>query len=73
MRAAQFSEFGGPEVLKVVDLPDPEPAAGQIRVKVHAAGINPIDWKVRRGFMGGDLPRPRVARWPAWSTSSVTG
>jgi NADPH:quinone reductase-like Zn-dependent oxidoreductase len=57
MRAAQFSEFGGPEVLEVVELPDPQPAAGQIRVKVQAAGINPIDWKVRRGFMGGDLPQ----------------
>ena len=57
MRAAQFSEFGGPEVLEVVDLPDPQPAAGQIRVKVRAAGINPVDWKLRRGFMGGDLPQ----------------
>lgn len=58
MRAVQFSEFGGPEVLQVVDLPDPQPAGGQIRVKVHAAGINPVDWKLRRGFMGGDLPQP---------------
>lgn len=57
MRAIQFTEFGGPEVLKVVDLPEPHPAGGQIRVKVHAVGINPIDWKVRGGTMGGDLPK----------------
>lgn len=57
MRAIQFTEFGGPEVLKVVDLPEPHPAGGQIRVKVRAVGINPIDWKVRRGIMGGDLPK----------------
>jgi NADPH:quinone reductase-like Zn-dependent oxidoreductase len=57
MRAIQFTEFGGPEVLKVVDLPEPHPANGQIRVRVHAVGINPIDWKVRRGMMGGDLPK----------------
>jgi NADPH:quinone reductase-like Zn-dependent oxidoreductase len=57
MRAAQFSEFGGPEVLEVVEVPDPSPAAGQIRVRVRAAGINPIDWKLRRGLMGGDLPQ----------------
>ncbi len=57
MKAIQFSEFGGPEVLELVELPDPTPAAGQIRVRVRAVGINPIDWKVRSGMMGGDLPR----------------
>lgn len=57
MKGIQFDRFGGPEVLELVDLPDPEPAAGQIRVKVRAAGVNPIDWKVRTGAMGGDLPK----------------
>lgn len=57
MKAVQFSQFGGPEVLEVVDLPDPRPSPGQIRVAVRAAGVNPIDWKVRSGSMGGDLPQ----------------
>lgn len=57
MRAIQFSEFGGPEVLLVVDVPDPHPAADQIRVVVRAVGINPIDWKIRSGMMGGELPQ----------------
>ena len=57
MRAIQFTEFGGPEVLHVADLPEPHPAAGQIRVRVRAVGINPIDWKVRSGMMGGELPK----------------
>jgi NADPH:quinone reductase-like Zn-dependent oxidoreductase len=57
MRAVQFSQFGGPEVLQVVDLPEPYPEAGQIRIAVRAVGVNPIDWKVRSGAMGGDLPR----------------
>ena len=57
MKGIAFSQFGGPEVLELVDLPDPEPAPGQIRVAVRAAGVNPIDWKVRSGAMGGDLPR----------------
>lgn len=57
MRAVQYSQFGGPEVLELVELPDPEPGPGQIRIRVHAAGVNPIDWKVRNGTMGGDLPR----------------
>jgi NADPH:quinone reductase-like Zn-dependent oxidoreductase len=57
MKAVRFSEFGGPEVLKIVDLPDPHAGPGQIRVAVHAAGINPTDWKLREGLMGGELPQ----------------
>jgi NADPH:quinone reductase-like Zn-dependent oxidoreductase len=57
MKAASFSEFGGPEVLKIVDLPDPHPGPGEIRVAVRAAGINPSDWKARKGEMGGELPQ----------------
>jgi NADPH:quinone reductase-like Zn-dependent oxidoreductase len=57
MKAVQFSRFGGPEVLELVELPDPHPDAGQVRVAVRAAGINPIDWKVRSGAMGGDVPQ----------------
>jgi len=57
MKAIQFSQFGGPQVLELVELPDSHPSAGQIRVAVRAAGVNPIDWKVRSGAMGGDLPR----------------
>jgi NADPH:quinone reductase-like Zn-dependent oxidoreductase len=58
VKAVQYSEFGGPEVLRIVDLPDPHPAPGQIRVSVRAVGINPIDWKQRRGGpTGGELPQ----------------
>lgn len=57
MKAIQFNEFGGPEVLELVELDDPHPGPGQIRILVRAVGINPIDWKVRSGAMGGDLPR----------------
>ena len=57
MKAARFGQFGGPEVLEIVDLPDPHPGAGQVRVAVHAAGINPTDWKQRQGLMGGELPQ----------------
>jgi NADPH:quinone reductase-like Zn-dependent oxidoreductase len=56
MRAVQFSEFGGPEVLGVVEVPEPHAGPSEIRVVVSACGINPIDWKVRQGFMGGELP-----------------
>jgi NADPH:quinone reductase-like Zn-dependent oxidoreductase len=59
MKAAQFSQFGGPEVLKIVDLPDPHPGPGQIRIVVHAAGISATDWKLRKGLLtfGAGLPQ----------------
>jgi NADPH:quinone reductase-like Zn-dependent oxidoreductase len=57
MRAAQFSQVGAPEVLEIAELPDPHPAAQQIRVAVRAVGINPVDWKMRSGIMGGELPQ----------------
>nr|WP_084316105.1 NADP-dependent oxidoreductase [Actinospica robiniae] len=57
MRAAQFSRFGGPEVLEIVELPDPHPAAGEIRIRVRAAGINASDWKKRQGLLDQELPQ----------------
>jgi len=49
MKAAYIEEFGGPEVLKVGDLPDPSPGPGQVVVDVVAASINAADYKVRAG------------------------
>lgn len=57
MKAARFSRFGGPEVLEIVELPDPHPRAGQIRVAVRAAGVTSTDWKARKGLLGGALPQ----------------
>src|SRR5690348_4178496 len=57
VRAVRFSRFGGPEVLEIVDLPDPHPGPGQVRIAVRAAGVNPSDWKKRTGLMNGELPQ----------------
>jgi NADPH:quinone reductase-like Zn-dependent oxidoreductase len=57
MKAARFSRFGGPEVLEIVDLPDPRPGPGQVRIAVRAAGVNASDWKKRQGLMDQDLPQ----------------
>jgi NADPH:quinone reductase-like Zn-dependent oxidoreductase len=57
LKGARFSRFGGPEVLEIVDLPDPRPGPGEVRIAVRAAGVNPSDWKKRQGLMGGDLPQ----------------
>ncbi|MFJ1901144.1 NADP-dependent oxidoreductase [Streptomyces sp. NPDC088115] len=57
MKAVRFSRFGGPEVLEIVDLPDPHPGPGQVRIAVRAAGINASDWKKRQGLMDQELPQ----------------
>src|SRR2546429_5279254 len=57
MKVVRFSQFGGPEVLEIVDLPDPHPGPGQVRIAVRAAGVNPSDWKKRKGLMDGELPQ----------------
>src|SRR6202453_1839640 len=57
MKAVRFSQLGGPEVLEIVDLPDPHPGPGQVRIAVRAAGINPSDWKKRKGLMDSELPQ----------------
>jgi len=49
MKAIRVSEFGGPETLKVQDVPDPKPDSGQVLVRVKAAGINPVDTYIRSG------------------------
>jgi len=49
MRAIEYSETGDPDVLRLVDRPVPEPGPGEVRVRVHRHGVNPTDWKSRRG------------------------
>jgi NADPH2:quinone reductase len=49
VKAVVFEEFGGPEVLKYVDLPIPTPGPGQVLVKMAAAGVCKADWRVRTG------------------------
>jgi NADPH2:quinone reductase len=52
MKAIRVNEPGGPEVMKLEDVPDPEAGAGQVLAKVHAAGVNPVDAYVRSGRYG---------------------
>lgn len=51
MRAIGLNQYGGPDVLQQVELPDPQPGPGQVRVMVRAAGINPVDVMVREGAL----------------------
>src|SRR3954453_17971919 len=56
MKAVSFAQYGGPEVLEVTDVEEPDPGPGQLRIAVRAAGVNPIDWKVRSGAMSAFMP-----------------
>lgn len=51
MKAIILDQFGGPEVLQVRDMPLPEPGPGEVRIAVYAAGVNPVDAKVRQGAL----------------------
>jgi NADPH:quinone reductase-like Zn-dependent oxidoreductase len=51
MKAITYTEFGGPEVLRLDDVPEPHAGQGQVRLKVVAAGVNALDHKIRNGWM----------------------
>ncbi|MER7728821.1 NADP-dependent oxidoreductase [Streptomyces sp. NPDC096323] len=56
MRAARFHEYGGAESLVIEQAPDPHPGRGEIRIRVAAASVNPIDWKLRAGALHQLIP-----------------
>ncbi|HET9961221.1 MAG TPA: alcohol dehydrogenase catalytic domain-containing protein [Nitrospiraceae bacterium] len=57
MRALRINHYGGPDVLKLdSNAPRPVPGKGQVLIEVQAASINPIDWKVRAGYMKDMVP-----------------
>ncbi len=51
MRAVRYERFGSPDVLEVADIAEPVPAAGEVKVKIFAASLDPLDWKIRAGHV----------------------
>lgn len=72
MRAVVVREFGGPEVLELVEVALPEPGAGQVRVRVHAAGVNPVDAVTRAGALAqAGLMARREVTGIGWDVAGV--
>jgi NADPH:quinone reductase-like Zn-dependent oxidoreductase len=59
MKAIRIHEFGNSDVLKYEDIPEPQPEKGELRIRVIAAGVNPMDWKIRNGYIA-NLPLPTI-------------
>ncbi|MDL5203068.1 NADP-dependent oxidoreductase [Streptomyces sp. ALI-76-A] len=72
MRAAVVTTFGGPEAVRIVETEVPEPVAGQVRIKVAAATLNPVDAGVRAGVFGGTGGRIGLG-WDAAGTVDAVG
>ncbi|NHC45293.1 NADP-dependent oxidoreductase [Motilibacter aurantiacus] len=70
MRAIAYDRFGGPEVLQLVDLPTPPVGPDAVLVRARASSVNPVDWKVRQGYLQAFFPHnfPIV---PGWDVSGV--
>ncbi|MEV5507179.1 NADP-dependent oxidoreductase [Streptomyces orinoci] len=56
MKKVSFAEFGGPDVLHLMDAEEPHAGPGRIRIAVRAAGVNPVDWRLREGQVLGAHP-----------------
>ncbi len=69
MKAVRFHGYGGPEVLVIEQVPKPEPGPGQVLVRVRAASVNPIDWKLREGVLRALMP----VRFPAIAGEDLAG
>jgi NADPH:quinone reductase-like Zn-dependent oxidoreductase len=59
MKAVRMHAYGGADVLKYEDAPQPQPAADEVLIRISAAGVNPVDWKIREGYLG-DYNLPHI-------------
>ena len=73
MKAIRVAQFGGPEVLKLEEVPTPKPGPGQVLVRVHAAGVNPYDTYMRAGTYAIKPPLPYTPGSDAAGTIEAVG
>jgi NADPH:quinone reductase len=68
MKAIRVHEFGGPEVMRLEEVPDPMPGSEQVLVRVHAAGVNPVDTYIRSGLYAA---RPKLPYTPGMDAAGI--
>lgn len=75
MKAMGIRRYGGPEVIERLELDLPAPGPGEILVQIHAAGVNPADWKIREGLFKDRMPSefPIVLGWDAAGVVEAVG
>ncbi len=73
MKAIRVHQFGGPEVMRHEEVPDPKPGPGQVVVRIHAAGVNPVDTYIRAGTYALKPPLPYTPGMDAAGDIEVAG
>ena len=75
MRAVVIHQFGGRDQLQLAEVPTPTPGKREVLIRVHAAGVNPVDWKIREGLLRSRLPHqfPIILGWDAAGVVASTG
>ncbi len=75
MRAMVIHQFGGRDQLQAAEVPTPAPGPREVLIQVRAAGVNPVDWKIREGYLRSRLPHqfPIILGWDAAGVIASTG
>jgi len=74
VKAYGFNSYGGPEVQQFLELDEPTPLAGEVLIQVKAAGVNPMDWKIRAGYLRETMPVELMpVEFPAVFGSEASG
>jgi len=75
MKAVRIHEYGDVDVLRYEAAPRPEPAADEVLIKVHATSVNPVDWKIRKGWLKDFIPHrlPLILGWDVAGVVEQTG
>jgi len=74
MNAIRIHEYGGPEVLRYEEAPRPKRGTGEVLIRVHAAGVNPVDWQAREGYLKAVRPSlPLIVGWDVSGMVESTG
>jgi NADPH:quinone reductase-like Zn-dependent oxidoreductase len=75
MNAVRMHRYGGPDVLVYEEVPRPTPGQGEVLIRVEAAGVNPVDWKIREGYLREMLPHslPLIMGWDVSGVVAATG